>query len=88
MSHFRRVVFVMTRLLSVLMLIVIITNLIAPVMSIAETHNLGPFQGAFNMIQTVTYWVLVPLFGVPLIAYLIFGPAEEERQRKRRRRRL
>jgi len=85
MSHFRRVVFVLTGLLSVLMLIVIITNVIAPVMTLAETHNLGPFQSAFDMIKTVTYWILVPLFGVPLVLYLIFGPAEEERQRKRRR---
>jgi hypothetical protein len=75
----------MSGLVAVLTLIVIITQLLAPVFDIASNHPLGPFQGAFEMIRTVTYWMLVPIFGLSLVAYLVFGPAQDELQRERRR---
>lgn len=86
MSHAQRVVFVMSGLVALLIFIVILTQLIAPVFDIASQHNLGPFQGAFETIRTISFWIMVPIFGLSLVAYLIFGPAQEELQKERRRR--
>lgn len=85
MGHWQRIVYVMSGLVSVLILIVIITQLLAPVFDIAAQHDLGPFQPAFAMIKTVSYWLLVPIFGLSLVAYLVLGPAQEELQREKRR---
>jgi hypothetical protein len=88
MPHWQRVVYVMSALVSILVLIVILTQLVAPVMDIAETHNLGPFKPAYETIKTISFWLLVPIFGLSTFAYLVMGPAQEELQKEKRRRKL
>lgn len=88
MTHLQRVAYVAGGLLTVIVLIVMITLLFTPVFNVAHDMGVGPFQPALDVIETVTYWLLVPIFGLSLIAYLIFGPAQEEVQKDKRRRNL
>jgi hypothetical protein len=85
-GHLQRVAYTVSGIVSVLIFIVILTQLIAPVMNIAETQmQLGPFEPAYTVIKTVSMWFMVPIFLLSLFAYLILGPAQEELQKEKRR---
>lgn len=88
MTHLQRVAYVASGFVSVITLIVIITRVLTPVFNVAHELGVGPFAPALGMIEAVTYWLLVPIFGLSLVAFLIFGPAQEEMQKERRRRQL
>lgn len=85
MSHLRRVSYVFSGLMALLVFIVMLTQLFAPLFAIAHQHHLGPFAPALAVIETVSFWLLVPIFGLSLIAFLLIGPAQEELQKEKRR---
>lgn len=92
MSHWQRVAFTVKSLLLILVLIVFLTRVIAPIMNVGETMAIGdsssPFHGAWTFFQEISFWIIVPLFIGVVIAYLVFGSAQEELQKERRRRGL
>lgn len=92
MTHWQRIVLVVTGLLAVLMLIVVLTRAAGPAFNVAENMTIAntssPFNPAYAFIKNVSYALVVPVFILSYFGWLIFGPAQDELQSERRRRGL